>query len=1274
MRKGLRNTLVAAGVGAALVGAVVYGLLTSEQQADYSKARLWLRNPSTEAWKAAPKDKTYEVIVEAKWNQIVGSTGSTTYSWAAFENKINYYTGTQTYWDGTTGQRKFILKVIDAEYNSSTGAQQVYVPSGIPYVTCVANGESQQIIDYNQDIVRSEYLELIERMGAQYANDPRISAIIVGAGADAELWPVKRPECFSFVEGSGIAGSFYGNFLRGDGLSPATTTKPGIVQGYIKFFTDTVTYYPIASMPEKWRAVFMHTMEGFQTSPPTIGLTSHGWDWRNIGHYYLYPTSPGGTEITGTLNVFENYRSWPLGGEPKSLIFTSQGLWTILAAWGMGGYQWDYTLDFFDAYYHLCNESTYTCNSYLGSWTFSDYPWIHELMGRSGGYKPVDSTNVWIAFRESPVNATTYAAGCWESSTYGWTKDHRASDIDGPYSYGIRLSSGDTSYPVEGYNQSCTSAPCSPTGGGVDVCISGGYEPLPNNSFHQVPGRSARKTNGQILLDIVTGWLAESPYTIRGWILNNYSGGNYTAKVLYKDSYGAEQSLVISKNPSLPLYNWIYYEFTGLDIDVSEAYGADVDIKLSDAGDGADYFNVFWVSSGSVGPTPTATAEGGEDPTPTYTPTFTPTPGGPTPTFTPTFTDTPTPTPTYTPTPTPVGHSVMYAARDTYINSWSATTNYNSSSLIRLRHETGGEVMSGIFLFDDAYLPPAGSVITDATLYLYASSTLNSNSITATIYEISRTLTEASPWTLITWDDYGSYLPWETAGCNGTTQDRSPVPVATIQFNKGAQTWYTASVSSLVQGWIDSEAVIPLKLMATSHTSTDAGYYLTSIEGLGGATGNLAPRIDIMALSGPTPTPTPTATWPSGSSGEFVRWVSQSSDDGWNFGNNTADLINTRVGLGQLSGVNYIGGFCFGDLAFDPGSTITATLYFTPYTTYSGDNTSWYIYAEKTDNPPTYNTTDQEPKDRNTLTTSYLDTGVLANWTDASPKSFDVSSPVQEVANESFWTSGDRLCIQVRNGGGSTKRDVWSEDYGGGEYAASLVVQYSSEYPTPTPTATHTQTPTPTHTWTPSPTWTVTATYTPTPTDTATPTITPTPTVTHTPTVTATPTPHGVVRMVEVMPAPDLGVAPQDWYKYNFNGDGLLDKFDQYVEILNGKTVTETLTGYYVVVNPIQAGGLMTITLPTTVLGPNQRAVLYADWWANDEVLEPVYECQNTCAYGDRVIDSTGATLSLFDSEGGLVNETSFTSPAGPDAWAMYPDPIGDWGWRAATVGTWNVE
>lgn len=132
---------------------------------------------------------------------------------------------------------------------------------------------------------------------------------------------------------------------------------------------------------------------------------------------------------------------------------------------------------------------------------------------------------------------------------------------------------------------------------------------------------------------------------------------------------------------------------------------------------------------------------------------------------------------------------------------------------------------------------------------------------------------------------------------------------------------------------------------------------------------------------------------------------------------------------------------------------------------------------------------------------------------------------------------------------------------------------------TNTPTITQTSTPTSTSTWTPTNTPTTTATATPsaTPTQTSAATQTPSPTPSSTP-----PAPTTGVRLNEILPSPRR----VDW-----NGDGVVDDRDEWIELHNAGSKPVNIGGWYL---EDTRGQTSVYRIPAgTVIQPDAYLVLY---------------------------------------------------------------------------------
>ena len=141
----------------------------------------------------------------------------------------------------------------------------------------------------------------------------------------------------------------------------------------------------------------------------------------------------------------------------------------------------------------------------------------------------------------------------------------------------------------------------------------------------------------------------------------------------------------------------------------------------------------------------------------------------------------------------------------------------------------------------------------------------------------------------------------------------------------------------------------------------------------------------------------------------------------------------------------------------------------------------------------------------------------------------------------------------------------------------------------------------------------------------------PLPTATRKPTLTPAPTPIPAVVINEILPRPG-----SDW-----NGDGLVNNYDEFIEVENLGPGVATLTNWRLKVTP--NGGSGSFILPSLKLNPNERAVFYGSTLHLH-------------------LEDSGDTVSLTDTSG--VIEDVFTYPAAvqPDeAWCRIRDGIGNW-------------
>lgn len=213
---------------------------------------------------------------------------------------------------------------------------------------------------------------------------------------------------------------------------------------------------------------------------------------------------------------------------------------------------------------------------------------------------------------------------------------------------------------------------------------------------------------------------------------------------------------------------------------------------------------------------------------------------------------TPTPSPTFAPSgPFTVtlqqGVNGYEGALDTYIYQSNPTRRYCQENLIRVGYK---RQYAGIVNFDLSALPPTTNV-TQATLRLYAAGWWEGQQFPFGAYIISRTLETCEA----TWNESQAGEAWAIAGCNDTTSDRRPNPLATVTTN-GVGHWYDLDVTEAVRGWV--KGTIPNNgLLLRGQSLTSETMLFASAEY---SEPSLRPMLRISYFTGPPLTGTPTST------------------------------------------------------------------------------------------------------------------------------------------------------------------------------------------------------------------------------------------------------------------------------------------------------------------------------------------------------------------------------------------------------------------------------
>lgn len=180
----------------------------------------------------------------------------------------------------------------------------------------------------------------------------------------------------------------------------------------------------------------------------------------------------------------------------------------------------------------------------------------------------------------------------------------------------------------------------------------------------------------------------------------------------------------------------------------------------------------------------------------------------------------------------------------------------------------------------------------------------------------------------------------------------------------------------------------------------------------------------------------------------FSDSVSQGSDDaqtctmGCSFSNSANSLL---LGMGIDPGGGppiYIAWLRYDNVTIEEDATISgAIITFTSSTTVTSSDCDVRIRAIDENDTATFST---DPSARS-VTTLYTDWNNLSGWsTDETYMTPDISNPIQEVINESYWESGEALGFRLENNGVSPSnfRSAYSYDGSSGD-AALLTITYS---------------------------------------------------------------------------------------------------------------------------------------------------------------------------------------------------------------------------------------
>lgn len=206
-----------------------------------------------------------------------------------------------------------------------------------------------------------------------------------------------------------------------------------------------------------------------------------------------------------------------------------------------------------------------------------------------------------------------------------------------------------------------------------------------------------------------------------------------------------------------------------------------------------------------------------------------------------------------TPTPTPPSErTASFAARDTFIDFYSSTVNMSALQYLAIRPYREDQGRASLLWFDVSSLP-ANATVLDAGLGVHVTDRTNVNALYVGAYRLLR------PWTVTetTWISATQNSAWSQPGANGEA-DRLPVPEDALAMD-AAGAWYTFTMPSLVQAWIDH----PQQNFGVTLQGSPGGAVEYRFESAETGRSDFAPRLVVLYTTqpqGPTRTPTASST------------------------------------------------------------------------------------------------------------------------------------------------------------------------------------------------------------------------------------------------------------------------------------------------------------------------------------------------------------------------------------------------------------------------------
>jgi len=216
----------------------------------------------------------------------------------------------------------------------------------------------------------------------------------------------------------------------------------------------------------------------------------------------------------------------------------------------------------------------------------------------------------------------------------------------------------------------------------------------------------------------------------------------------------------------------------------------------------------------------------------------------------------PTATPSPTASPTPSEPSLVTlqqgadgysGAEDTHLSRTRPWERYCQESRIRVGANRG---LEGLIRFDLSALPASGRIVS-ATLKLYGVDWKEGRNIEVGLYAISRTVEVCEA----TWQLAATGQPWASAGCQNTSLDRRPEPIATFT-TAGLRHWYAIDITDLVREWTGGELDNNGLLLVSTADNSEIHAFASSDH----AIPSERPSLSIAYFEAPQATHTPTAS------------------------------------------------------------------------------------------------------------------------------------------------------------------------------------------------------------------------------------------------------------------------------------------------------------------------------------------------------------------------------------------------------------------------------